>query len=344
MTKEFLQGNVAASKSAIVNGLVGGAFYPITPSTEFYEYIAEVFPPEKYINAFSELEAINILYGFGAAGKRCLTATSGCGLSLMREGLSYAVGAKVPMVIYNTMRFSPGLGGITPSNEDINIVWGVGHGQSKVPVLTPSTVQEIADCMMYAFDIADTLRMPVIVMVDATLGQMYEPVEIHKSEFKINKDWAVGQHKHNVITSRKVIQSYKTYDDEQDEQIKFIMEREKNMFAVCKQFMGETVKVKYNDKYLNMFTQKYEGEYITAIGTTGRVIQEVAEKLDIGYFVPLLLNPFKVNFEVKELTVVEVGGTQLYDIIKYHFPNAKIKSVVFSHSIPDAEEIIEMMK
>ncbi len=218
--KEFLQGNVAAMKSAIENGLDFYAGYPITPSTETLEYAAEHMKLGQYINSFSELETINLLYGAGSTGKRCMTATSGCGLSLMREGLSYAVGAKVPMVVYDVMRFGPGLGGITPSNGDISIVWGVGHGQSKIPVLVPSTVQEIADTMMNAFDIADTLRMPVLVMVDAILGQLYEPVEIHKSDFKIDKDWAIGRHKHNVITSRRIIQSYKMGDDEQDKQIK----------------------------------------------------------------------------------------------------------------------------
>ncbi len=232
MTIEFLQGNVAAGKAALNTGEIYFAGYPITPSTELLEYMAEVMDSKHFINSYSELETINLLYGFGAAGKRCLTATSGCGLSLMHEGFSYAVGAKVPMVIYNVMRFSPGLGGLSPSNQDINMCWGAGHGQSKVPILTPSSVQEIADAIMYAFDMADTLRLPVIVMVDTVLAQMYESVEIHKSEFKIAKDWAVGQNKRNVISSRKtserrVIQSYKTYDSEQAEQIDFILEREK---------------------------------------------------------------------------------------------------------------------
>jgi len=343
MTKEFLQTNVAVVKSAIANGLGIFVGYPITPSTESLEYAAENMDQKHFINAFSELETINIMYGCGAAGKRVMTATSGCGLSLMREGLSYAVGAKVPFVIYNVSRFGPGLGGITPSNQDINMCWGVGHGQSKVPILTPSSTQESADCMMYAFDIADALRIPVIVMVDATLGQMYEPVEIHKSEFTINKDWRVGQNKHNVISSRKttirkVIQSYKSFANEMEEQTDFIMEREKNMFSVCKTFMPETIKIKKDDK-------RIFGEYITAIGTTGRVIQEVADKLDIGYFVPILLNPFVCNItNVKKLTVVEVGGSSLFDIMKYHFPRAEIKSIVFSHSIPDTDEIIERMK
>ncbi len=335
MNKKFLQGNVAAGESALVNGLEFYAGYPITPSTECLEYLAEKMDQRCFVNSFSELETINLLYGAGAAGKRCMTATSGCGISLMREGLSYAVGAKVPMVIYNVMRFGPGLGGITPSNQDISFVWGVGHGQSKVPVLTPSTVQEIADSMMYAFDIADSLRMPVLVMVDATLGQMYEPVEIHKSTYKINKDWCVGQHKNHVITSRKVIQSYKTYDDEQDEQIKFVMNRENNMFTVCKMFMPETMKIKHSDSN--------DGKFIMGIGTTGRVIQEVAEKLKIGSIVPLLLNPFKCNISMNELVVVEVGGTQLYDIMRYNYPNLNIKSIVFTHDIPNAEDIIGRM-
>lgn len=335
MSKEFLQGNVAGALSALANGLEFYAGYPITPSTEFLEVLAEKMNPKHFINSFSELETINLLYGAGSTGARCCTATSGCGLSLMREGLSYAVGAGVPMVVYDVMRFGPGLGGITPSNEDISMVWGVGHGQSKVPVLTPSTVQEIADAMMSAFDIADVLRMPTIVMLDAVLGQMYEPVEIHKSDFKIDKSWAVGMHKHNVITSRRVIQSYKMGDDAQDEQIEFVMKREESMFSVCEKFMSKTIKIKHHEN----------GNYIVAIGTTGRVIQEVAEKMDMGYIVPLLLNPFEFEDKdkVKTLTVVEIGGTNLFDIMKYNFPKANIKSMVFAHSVPDNDEIMERL-
>ena len=339
MTKEFLQGNVAAARSALMNGLEFYAGYPITPSTEFLEDIADKMDQKHFINSFSELETINLLYGAGAAGKRNCTATSGCGLSLMREGLSYMVGAKVPSVIYNVMRFSPGLGGITPSNEDISMVWGVGHGQSKVPILTPSTVQEIVDAMMYALDIADALRMPVLVMVDSILAQMYEPVEIHKSEFKIAKDWAIGRHVHNITTSRrttsKTVQSYTTYENEMEEQTDFIMSREESMYSSCKIFMPETIQVKHSDI----------GKYIVAIGTTARVIQEVAEKQNIGYIIPLLLNPFYMPDadKVKELTVVEVGGNQLFDIMKYNFPNAKIKSIVFSCTIPDTDDIVMRM-
>ena len=339
MTKEFLQTNVAIVKAAIANGLDMFFGYPITPSTESLEYAAEVLPPEKFMNSYSELETINLIYGAGAAGKRTMSATSGCGFSLMREGLSYMVGAKVPGVIYNVMRFSPGLGGLNPSNQDINSVWGVGHGQSKVPILTPSSTQEAVDALMYAFDMADTLRLPVIVMVDTILGQMYESVEIHKSEFKINKDWAVGKHKHNVTSSRrttaKVVQSYKTYESEMEEQTEFILNREKDMYFSCKVFMPETVKVKHHES----------GKYLVAIGTTARVIQEVAEQKDMGYIVPLLLNPFEFpdKEKVKELTIVEIGGIGLFDIMKYHFPNAKITSMVFSCAIPDTQEIMERL-
>ena len=350
MTKEFLQGNVAAGKAAMMNNLDIYFGYPITPSTELLEYLAEVMSSERFLNSYSELETINLMYGAGACGKRTLTATSGCGLSLMREGLSYMVGAKVPGVLFNVMRFGPGLGGITPSNEDINLVWGVGHGQSKVPIFTPSTVQEIADCMMYAFDIADALRLPVLVMPDATLGQMYEPVEIHSSEFKIKKDWAVGQHKRIDISSRKTsktVQSYKSYETEMDEQTDFVLSREEGMLSACKVFMGgnligdraETIKVTYAD-------YPHDGKFIVGIGTTGRVIQEVAKQLKIGSIVPILLNPLDTSriHDAKEITVVEVGGTGLYDIMKYHFPQAKIRSIVFSHAIPDVEEVIERIK
>jgi len=252
MTKKLMQGNVAASRSALANGLKFFAGYPITPSTEFLEDIVTIMDPKICINSFSELETINLLYGAGSTGTRNCTATSGCGFSLMREGLSYMVGANVPSVIYLVMRFSPGLGGLTPSNEDISIVWGVGgHGQSKCPVFTPSTVQEIADCIRWAFDVADTLRMPVIVAVDAVLGQMYELCEIKKSEFIItNKDWAIGANKNNVISSRRIVGSYQSYDDEQTKQIKHVLNESK----ICNMFVKHYVNI-------NIIIKKTKTEY-----------------------------------------------------------------------------------
>lgn len=343
MTEQFLQTNEAVALSAVLNGLKIYAGYPITPSSETMEKIHSEFVKmgrsKDFINAFSETEAINILYGASAAGVRCMTATSGCGLSLMREGLSYMVGSHLPCVIYNVMRFSPGLGGITSSNQDISIVWSVGHGQSKVPVITPTTAQEAADCIMYAFDIADVLRLPVIIMCDAILGQMYEVCEIHKSNVKVNKDWVVGivdngivDNKKNTITSRRII-SYKTKKDEQEEQIQYVLERENNMLSTCQNIMQYTDLYKYNR----------DGKYVSGIGTVGRVVQEVAEEIDIGYFVPILLSPMNNSYNIKELTVVEIGGKQLYDIMKYNYPQANVKSITFSHDIPSADEIIKLL-
>lgn len=331
--KEFLQGNVAAAESALTNGLDIFCGYPITPSSECMEHIASKMSPKKFINAYSEIETINILYGSGACGARCMSSTSGCGLSLMREGLSYAVGASVPMVIYNVMRFSPGLGGLSPNNEDISLYWGIGHGQSKVPILIPSTVQEIADCTMWAFDIADSLRMPVLVMTDAVCGQMYESCIIHKSPHKIIKEWAIGKDHHNVVTSRrqaKVIGSYRTQEDEQQKQIKYILERESQMYTICKSFIENT----------HHFKENKEGIYITGIGTTGRVVQEVAEQMGYGYFVPIMLSPFPVVAErINTLFVVEVGGAQLADICQFNFPNAEIIPITYSNNIPDEEDL-----
>jgi len=332
MTKKLLQGNIAAAESALANGLEFGAFYPITPSSETMEHLVIKMHPLKAICSFSELETINLLYGAGATGVRNMTATSGCGFSLMREGLSYMVGANVPSVIYLVMRFSPGLGGLTPSNEDISIVWGVGgHGQSKCPVFTPSTVQEIADCIRWSFDVADTLRMPVIVAVDAVLGQMYELCEIKKSEFTItNKDWAIGANRNNVISSRRTVGSYQSYDDEQIKQIKHVLEREQNMQYVCKTLC----------EYQYHYNENKDGIYITGIGTTGRVVQEVAEQKGYGYIVPIILNPmYKIN-GVKKLYVVEVGGTQLRDIMSANYRDAEIVSIVYENAIPNEEDLI----
>lgn len=339
MPEIFIQTNEAVALSAIKNELKIYAGYPITPSSETMEKIHSEFVKmnrsKDFINAFSETEAINILYGASAAGARCMTATSGCGLSLMREGLSYMVGSHLPCVIYNVMRFSPGLGGITSSNQDISIVWGAGHGQSKTPVMTPTTTQETVDCIMNAFDVADILRTPVVVMVDAILGQMYELCEVHRSNLKIDKDWCIGNNKsdnkNNVITSRKII-SYKTKKDEQEEQIQHVLDREADMFPVCRKIMKYTELYKYNK----------EGKYISGIGTVGRVVQEVAEELGIGYFVPILLSPMNNSYDIKELTVVEIGGKQLYDIMKYNYSQANVKSITFSHDIPSADEIIKL--
>lgn len=329
--KEFLQGNVAVARSAIANDLTFFSFYPITPSTEVGEELVKLMSPDKFINAFSEVEVINHLYGASSTGARCMTATSGCGLSLMREGLSYAVGSKLPMVIYDVMRFSPGLGGITPSNEDISLYWAVGHGESKVPILTPSTGQELADCIRDAFDLADILRLPVIVMVDAILAQGYENIEITKSNHIVQKDWQIGNGKAKVISSRKIM-SYKACLDEQSEQVDSILMKEDSMYSIIKPILKDRdIKFKYNS----------DGKYITAIGITGRVIQEFADKYNMGYIIPILFNPMTIISNVYDLTVVEIGGTQLRDIMKYNYPLAKIKHVIFEHKIPDVDEVFE---
>lgn len=332
--KNFLQGNVAAAQSAVKNGLEFFSFYPITPSTEVGEELVKLLPEKKFINAYSEIEVINHLYGASAAGARCMTATSGCGLSLMREGLSYAVGAELPMVIYNVMRFSPGLGGITPSNQDLSLYWAAGHGQSKIPILTPHTVQEIADFIMCAFNIADVLRSPVIVMCDAILGQMYESCEIHQSIAYIKKDWCINNKNFkNTLTSRKVL-SYKVGVDEQEEQIKKLIQKEKDQHAVCEFFLNTSGYYPIN--------RSVKSETLVGIGSVGRVIKEAAKILNTGYMIPLLLSPFhSLNVEIENITVVEIGGTQLTEIIKHNFPQAKVNTIMFPHDIPSVEEVIE---
>lgn len=327
---EFIQGNIAAAKSALANGLELYAGYPITPSTECMEYLAANMNPKKFINSFKESEATEILYGAAAMGARCMTATSGPGLSLMRESFSYAVGSRLPMVIYNVMRFGPGLGGISSSNEDISLSWGVGHGNSKVPILVPTTVQELADYIAHAFNIADQLRMPIFVMCDAVLGQMYESCEIHTNIKEYCKEWSLNKIYKNTITSRR-ISSYRLGVDEQKEYIESNIEREEKILPTLEDHLGNIMS----------YTEFTNGLYITGIGTVGRVVKESAEKLGIDYIIPKIILPVELKSPtVRRLTVVEVGGKQLSDIMRANYPKAEIRSIIFPNEIPSVEEII----
>lgn len=331
---EFIQGNVAAAKSALANGLELYAGYPITPSTECMEYLSANMDHRKFINAFKESEATEILYGAAAMGARCMTATSGPGLSLMRESFSYAIGARLPMVIYNVMRFSPGLGGISSSNEDISLSWGVGHGNSKVPILVPTTVQELADYMAHAFNIADQLRMPVFVMCDAVLGQMYESCEIRKNIKEYCKEWSLNKSHKHTITSRRV-SSYRLGVDEQREYIESLIERENLILPVLEEHLGNIMN----------YTEFTNGLYISGIGTIGRVVKEAAEKIGIDYIIPKAILPTELKYpNVKRLIVVEIGGSQLSDIMRANYPRAEISSIIFPNEIPSIEEILEETK
>jgi len=210
MAKKLMKGCEAIGEAAIQAGCRLFFGYPITPQNEVPEYMAARLPQVggTFVQAESEVAASNMLYGAAGAGCRCFTSSSSPGISLMMEGVSYIAGAELPVVIVNIMRGGPGLGGILPSQSDyFQAVKGGGHGDYRCLVLAPSTVQEAADLVQEAFDLADTYRNPVIVLGDGLIGQMMEPVEFKRSvrpEDLPAKPWATTGakgRKPNIINS-----------------------------------------------------------------------------------------------------------------------------------------------
>ncbi len=208
--KVLMKGNEAVAESAIRAGCKLYFGYPITPQSEIPEYMSRKLPKipgGAYIQAETEVSAINMVYGATSAGARAMTTSSSPGISLMMEGISYIACAEVPCVIVNIMRGGPGLGNISPEQADyFQVVKGGGHGNYKLVVLAPSSVQEMADLTYEAFDIADNYRVPVMLVAEGNLGQMMEPVEFKefKTEFIDKSEWALTGIKNNdpkIITS-----------------------------------------------------------------------------------------------------------------------------------------------
>ena len=175
----LMKGNEAIAEAAIRAGIAAYFGYPITPQSEISEYMAAHLPEHggAFLQAESEVAAINMVYGAAGAGARVMTSTSSPGISLMQEGLSYLVGSELPCVVINVMRGGPGLGNIAPSQADyFQATKSAGHGDGRNLVLAPSTIQEAADLTLLAFDLADRYRNPAMVLTDGITGQMMEPV------------------------------------------------------------------------------------------------------------------------------------------------------------------------
>src|SRR5271167_3295007 len=193
--RQLCKGNVAVVKGALLAGCRAYYGYPITPASEIAEAAAEYLPEVggTFVQAESETAAINMVYGAAAAGIRVMTASSGPGLSLMQEGISYLAGAELPCVIVDVMRGGPGLGNIAPEQSDyFAMVKGGGHGNYRNIVLAPASVQEMAELTMLAFDLADRYRNPAIVLADGFVGQIMEPLELQYREVQLaEKLWAV---------------------------------------------------------------------------------------------------------------------------------------------------------
>ncbi len=192
MAKELYEGNQAMAEAAVRAGLEAYFGYPITPQTEILEHLSKRMPElgRTFVQAESEVAAINMVYGAACTGARVMSTSSSPGVSLMMEGISYIAGTELPVVLVNVMRGGPGLGNIAPSQADYNqAVHGGGHGDYYPIVLAPASVQEAIDLMVLSFDLAEKYRSICMLIADGSIGQMMEPVEMPEMRPVVRKDW-----------------------------------------------------------------------------------------------------------------------------------------------------------
>lgn len=310
MARELIKGNVAVAEAAVRAGMVSYFGYPITPQTELLEYLSARMPElgRAFVQAESELAAINMVYGAACTGSRVMTSSSSPGVSLMMEGLSYIAGTEVPMVLVDVMRGGPGLGNIQPAQADYRqIVHGGGHGDYHPIVLAPSSVQESVDLTVLAFDLAEKYRSIAIILTDGSIGQMMEPAELPpmqplKTTFP---EWAArGLHegKNRILSSIYL-------DPPSQERTNIRIEQ-------------NWLKVKANEVRFKEYFLDDAEFVVVGFGSTGRVALSAvraarAEGLKVGLLRPITLNPFpeaaldELSRRVQGFLVVEMNAGQM---------------------------------
>ena len=316
MARELLKGNVAFAEAAIRAGCEAYFGYPITPQTEALEHMAVRMPElgRTFVQAESEVAAINMVYGAAAAGVRTMTSSSSPGVSLMMEGLSYMAGSEVPAVVVDVMRGGPGLGNIAPAQSDYNqMVKGGGHGDYRQIVLAPSSVQELIDHTVLAFDLADRYRIVSVVLADGSLGQMMEGAELPALQPPRAADaapaWALSGAKDrdtNLISSIHL---------DPDEEERF------NHHLQAKYAAIEAAEVRFEEHLLDDARIA-----VVAFGTAARLAKtaiagERAAGVHVGLFRPITLWPFPADAlrdlseRVETILVVEMNmGQMLEDV------------------------------
>ena len=345
--KVLMKGNEAIAEAAIRSGCRHYFGYPITPQTEVAAYMAKRMPKigGVFLQAESEVSAINMVYGVAGTGLRVMTSSSSPGISLKQEGISYIAGADLPALIVNVQRGGPGLGGIQPSQSDyFQATKGGGHGDYHLIVLTPSSVQEMADMTSLAFDLADKYLMPVMLLADGTMGQMMEPVELpeEKAISAENKPWAVTgtecKRKHNIINSLYLV------PDE--------LER-KNFERFEKYKLIEETEARYESFMMD------DAEYcVVAFGIAARVSRNAViaarkEGIKVGMIRPLTVWPFpkkplaEAADMVKGFLSVELSMGQMIEDVRLATVSGETvvyitadDGVVYKSSLADDESLI----
>lgn len=344
--KVLMKGNEAVAEAAIRAGCRHYFGYPITPQTEVAAYMAKVMPKigGVFLQAESEIAAINMVLGASSAGVRAMTSSSSPGISLKSETISYIAGSDLPCVILNVQRGGPGLGGIQPSQSDYwQATKAPGHGDLHLLVLAPASVQEMVDLCTDAFDLSDLYRVPALILADGLLGQMMEPVEFKERE-KMNlpeKSWATNGHnynrEHNIVNSlyltpeileATVIERFKKYD--------IIKEKE----------------VRYEETYTN------DAQIIVvAYGACARIVKSAVKSarekgIKVGIIRPITLWPFPYKIIAERAITanaflnVEMSMGQMVEDVRLAVNGAKPVHF-FGHTggvIPTPFEILEQIE
>lgn len=347
-TKLLMKGNEALAEAAIRAGVKGYFGYPITPQSELLEYLSKHLANRGgvFIQAESEIAAINMVYGAAGTGERAMTSTSSPGFSLMMEGISYMACAELPCLLVNVVRGGPGLGTIQPSQGDyFQAVKGGGHGDYKMIVLAPNSVQEMASFVYTGFDLADKYRIPALILTDGALGQMMEPVEFPEYDIEKNRadhsSWATRgknkDRKKNVITSLNLLA-------EDMEKTNLILQ-EKYRRIEANEVRFETLMADDADFLL------------VAFGLSARVSHKAVEMareegIKIGLLRPQTLYPFPSNeintfaSKVQGMLVVEMNAGQMVEDVRLAV-NGKVPVEFHGRMggmIPQPGEILEKIR
>lgn len=343
--RQLCKGNVAVVKGAIAAGCRAYYGYPITPASEIAE-AAALYLPEiggTFLQAESEVAAINMVYGASSAGVRVMNGSSGPGLSLMQEGISYMAGSELPAVIVDIVRGGPGLGNIAPEQSDYAaVVKGGGHGNYHNFVVAPSSVQEMATLTMLAFDLADRYRNPAVVLADGFTGQMIEPLDLELEQEEHTapeKDWAVlgtAASRKNLITS-----IYLEPDELEAHQRKL----------EAKYRLAEQLEPRHE-----LYMAEDAEVLLVGYGIVSRVLRSAVEHaraagLKVGLFRPITLWPFpkgalvEAARKVHGVRVVELSNGQMVEDVRLAL-EGQVPVGLYTRvggNVPSAEEIQEQV-
>ncbi|MDX9916419.1 MAG: 3-methyl-2-oxobutanoate dehydrogenase subunit VorB [Gudongella sp.] len=347
MTKVLMKGNEAVGAAAIAAGCKYFFGYPITPQSEVPEYFARELPKigGVFVQAESEVAAINMVYGASGAGARVMTSSSSPGIALKQEGISYLAGAELPAVIVDMMRGGPGLGSIQAAQGDYFLATrGGGNGDYRLIVLAPANVQELVDLIIDGFDLADIYRTPVMILGDGMIGQMMEPVEFtERTPREIPpKDWATvgtgGKRKPNIINS-----VYLAAED---------LEAHNHVLQ------AKYAKIRENEKRVETYNIEDADIVVTAYGTTSRIVRTAIAKMEkegmkVGFIRPISLYPFpneayeSINPSCKAVLTVEMSAHgQMIDDVRLSL-NGSMPTYFYGRSggmVPSPDEIINEVK